>query len=767
MLEPDVEARPWAEQLALDDASYREQLAYLLERSPFYRAKLAGEDTAGGLAEIAQLPLTEKDELRETRTPENPFGAHLCAEPRELVRIYSTSGTTGTPSYVPLTADDLDNWVTGSARSYAASGISAGQRIVSTYNAGPFVAGAALAAFDRIGLAHIPVGTGNTDRLVRAIEQLRPEAAVLTPSYAAYLAESHDLRGSSVRRVLVAGEPGGGEPAFRARLEDGWGAKVTEAMGIGDIGVSLWGECEEQDGMHLGARGFVHAELIDPDTGAAQELADGATGELVLTHLRHRAAPLLRFRTRDHVEVRTTPCPCGRTAPRLRCIGRTDDMLIVRGVNVFPAAIREVVSGFAPAVSGQILVRPRADGVKQEPPLPVSVELAPEAQADAGPRGRDPRPAPRGARRPDPGRARAARQPAAERVQVEARGAAVVSGIVTTVVGSYPQPEWLIDRERLGERLPPRVRARELWRVPEPFLEQAQDDATRLAVADMERAGVDVITDGEMRRESYSNRFATALAGVDLDEPGVALDRTGHENPVPRVVGPVRRTRPVETRDVEFLRSLTDRRIKITVPGPFTMAQQAQNDHYPDDRSLALAYAEAVNEELHDLKAAGADLVQIDEPYLQARPEAARAYAIEAINRALDGIEGETVLHTCFGYAHIVHDRLPGYPFLDELAGCSATHVSLEAAQPGLDPALLRALPGKTIVLGVLDLGAAEVETAEAVAARLRRALDVVPPERLVAAPDCGMKYLPRERALRKLEAMVAGARLVSAELAL
>ena len=268
-----------------------------------------------------------------------------------------------------------------------------------------------------------------------------------------------------------------------------------------------------------------------------------------------------------------------------------------------------------------------------------------------------------------------------------------MSGIVTTVVGSYPQPEWLIDRERLGERLPPRVRARELWRVPEPFLEQAQDDATRLAVADMERAGVDVITDGEMRRESYSNRFATALDGVDLDEPGVALDRTGHENPVPRVVGPVRRTRPVEIRDVEFLRSISDRRIKITVPGPFTMTQQAQNDHYADDRSLALAYAEAVNEELRDLKAAGADLVQIDEPYLQARPEAAREYAVEAINRALEGIEGETVLHTCFGYAHIVHDRPSGYPFLAELAGCSATHVSLEAAQPDLDPELLRALP--------------------------------------------------------------------------
>ena len=342
-----------------------------------------------------------------------------------------------------------------------------------------------------------------------------------------------------------------------------------------------------------------------------------------------------------------------------------------------------------------------------------------------------------------------------------------MSGLLTTVVGSYPQPEWLIDRERLGERLPPRVRARELWRVPEPFLEQAQDDATRLAVADMERAGVDVITDGEMRRESYSNRFATALDGVDLDEPGVALDRTGHENPVPRVVGPVRRTRPVEIRDVEFLRSVTKRRIKITVPGPFTMTQQAQNDHYADDRSLALAYAEAVNEELSDLKAAGADIVQIDEPYLQARPEAAREYAVEAINRALEGVEGETVLHTCFGYAHIVHDRPSGYPFLAELAACSATHISLEAAQPDLDPELLRTLPGKTIVLGVLDLGTAEVETAELVAARLRRALEVVPAERLVAAPDCGMKYLPRERAFRKLEALVAGARLVSAELAL
>jgi 5-methyltetrahydropteroyltriglutamate--homocysteine methyltransferase len=337
--------------------------------------------------------------------------------------------------------------------------------------------------------------------------------------------------------------------------------------------------------------------------------------------------------------------------------------------------------------------------------------------------------------------------------------------LATTVVGSYPQPDWLIDRERLGRRLPPRVRARELWRVPEELLEEAQDDATRLAVQDMERAGVDVVTDGEMRRESYSNRFATALDGVDLDNPGVALDRTGHENPVPRVVGPIRRMRPVEVRDVEFLRSITSCRIKITVPGPFTMAQQAQNDHYSDERSLALAYAEAVNEELRDLESAGADVVQIDEPYLQARPEPAREYAVEAINRALAGLEGDKVLHTCFGYAHIVRNRLTGYPFLRELGDCSATHVSLEAAQPNLDPEVLRDLSDKTIVLGVLDLGSDEVETADIVAERIRRALEVVPSERVVVAPDCGMKYLPRERAFRKLEAMVAGALLVRGEL--
>jgi phenylacetate-CoA ligase len=345
---------------------------------------LGGGDVSRDLADIAELPLTDKSELRATVTRENPFGAHLCVEPSELVRIYSTSGTTGSPSYIPLTAGDLENWITGSARSYAASGVTAGEKIVSTYNAGPFVAGAALAAFDRIGLTHIPVGTGNTERLIRAIELLRPENVVLTPSYAAHLAESHDLRDSSVRRVLVAGEPGGGEPAFRTQLEEGWGARVTEAMGIGDIGVSLWGECEHQDGMHLGAHGFVHPELIDPDSGEAIAMEDGASGELVLTHLQQRAAPLLRFRTRDHVTLKTSPCACGRTGPRIRCVGRTDDMLIVRGVNVFPSAIREVVSSFVPAVSGHVLVRPAAAGVKQNPPLPVRVELARDTEDDAG-----------------------------------------------------------------------------------------------------------------------------------------------------------------------------------------------------------------------------------------------------------------------------------------------------------------------------------------------------------------------------------------------
>jgi len=394
MLGPEVEARPWQQQLELDDAAYRVQLGYLLERSPFYRAKLAAAgitraDEAGGLAGIGRLPLTEKQELRASVTPGNPIGSHLCVDADEIVRIYSTSGTTGTPSYIPLTSADLENWVAGSARSYAASGIRAGQRIVTTYNAGPFVAGAALASFERIGLCHVPVGTGNTDRLLLAIQLLRPEAAVLTPSYAAYLIEAAESRGidlvaSSVERVLVAGEPGGGEPAFRELLERGWGARVMEAMGIGDIGISLWGECEQQDGMHLGARGFVHPELIDPGTAEPIPLEDGASGELVLTHLQHQAAPLLRFRTRDHVTLRMDDCPCGRTGPRVRCIGRTDDMLIVRGVNVFPSAVREVVSSFAPEVSGHIMVRPTSPGVKQEPPLPISVELAAGREADDG-----------------------------------------------------------------------------------------------------------------------------------------------------------------------------------------------------------------------------------------------------------------------------------------------------------------------------------------------------------------------------------------------
>jgi phenylacetate-CoA ligase len=386
MLAPEVETLAWSEQQTLDDGFYRQQIDYLLRRSPFYQKKLgeAGFTSAeniGGLADIAKLPFTEKAELRASCTPGNPIGSHLAAKREEIVRIYSTSGTTGTPSYIPLTAADLDNWITASARSYGASGVKAGERIVSTYNAGPFAAGAALAAFDRLGLCHIPVGTGNTDRLMTAIRLLEPAAAVMTPSYAAYLIEwaeerKFDLKGSSVRRVLVAGEPGGGEPGLRRKLEEGWGAKVTEAMGIGDIGVSLWGECEAQCGMHLGGRGFVHAELIEPASGEPVPMSEGAKGELVLTHLRHRAAPLLRFRTRDHVEVWTSRCSCGRTAPRVRCIGRTDDMLIVRGVNVFPSALRDVVGGFMPEVSGFILVKPAQPGVKQEPPLPVTVELA-------------------------------------------------------------------------------------------------------------------------------------------------------------------------------------------------------------------------------------------------------------------------------------------------------------------------------------------------------------------------------------------------------
>ena len=331
----------------------------------------------------------------------------------------------------------------------------------------------------------------------------------------------------------------------------------------------------------------------------------------------------------------------------------------------------------------------------------------------------------------------------------------------TTVVGSYVQPDWLVDRDNLRGRLPPRVRARELWRVAPEFLEQAQNDATLLAIRDQERAGVDIISDGEIRRESYSNRIATALGGVDIDNPGTAIDRTGHPNPVPRISGPIRRERPIEVEDVKFLRANTDRRIKITLPGPFTMTQQAQNDHYPDDESAALDYATAVNEEVHDLFAAGADVVQLDEPYMQARPEIARRYAVRAINRALDGVPGETAVHICFGYAHIVHERPEGYSFLPELADCAADQISIETAQSGLDLAILDSLPGKKIILGVLDLSTAEIETPETVATRIRRALDRVEPERVVVAPDCGMKYLSRETAFAKLKAMCDGAALV------
>ena len=337
--------------------------------------------------------------------------------------------------------------------------------------------------------------------------------------------------------------------------------------------------------------------------------------------------------------------------------------------------------------------------------------------------------------------------------------------LTTTVVGSYPQPEWLIDREALAGRLPPRVPASELWRVPTELLPQAQDDATVLAIRDMERTGVDVISDGEVRRESYSNRFANALDGIDVDNPGTAIDRTGKPNPVPRVAGPIRRTRPVQVADVQFLRRNTDRRIKVTVPGPFTVSQQAQNDHYSDGESMAFAYAEAVNDEVKDLFRAGADVVQLDEPYLQARASKAAGYAVQAINRALDGVTGTTALHICFGYAYAVKEKPSGYSFLRELEDCSVQQISIEAAQPRLDLAVLNELPSKTIILGVLDLGDSAIESPALVAERIRTALDYLQPERLAIAPDCGMKYLPKNVAFGKLSNMVEGTRIVRREL--
>jgi 5-methyltetrahydropteroyltriglutamate--homocysteine methyltransferase len=334
----------------------------------------------------------------------------------------------------------------------------------------------------------------------------------------------------------------------------------------------------------------------------------------------------------------------------------------------------------------------------------------------------------------------------------------------TTLVGSYPQPDWLIDRKKLAGRFPPRVRATELWRVSPDWLSEAQDDATLIAIREQERAGLDIITDGEMRRESYSNRFATALEGVDIDNPGTALDRSGHPNPVPRVVGKIRRKHAVEVRDLEFLKANTTRMVKMTVPGPFTMSQQAQNDFYKDEGELALDYAGAVNEEIRDLFAAGADIVQIDEPYMQARPEKARKFGVPAVKRALDGIVGTTALHICFGYAAIIHVRPSGYSFLPELADTPVKQISIETAQSNLDTAVLARLPGKTIILGVIDLSDMKVETAETVAERIRRAFPHVPAERIVVAPDCGMKYLPRDIAFGKMKAMVDGAGIVRAE---
>lgn len=334
----------------------------------------------------------------------------------------------------------------------------------------------------------------------------------------------------------------------------------------------------------------------------------------------------------------------------------------------------------------------------------------------------------------------------------------------TTVVGSYPQPRWLIDRAKLGAKVP-RVRAPDIWRIAPPYLEEAQNDATLLAIRDMERAGIDIITDGEMRRESYSNRFATALEGIDIENPGSTINRSGLPIPVPRVAGPIRRRAPVEVADVSFLRENTSRKIKITLPGPFTMAQQAQDDYYKDEEALAMALAAAVNEEIRDLKAAGADVVQIDEPWLQARPERAVRYGVKAINRALQGIEGTTVVHLCFGYAAAVKDKPTGYSFLPQLADTTASQISIEAAQPRLDLSVLKSL-NKTLMVGVIDLGTEKIESANEVANRIRAALEHVPAERLVVAPDCGMKYLAREAAFGKLKALAEGAAMVRKELA-
>jgi phenylacetate-CoA ligase len=357
--------------------SYRVQVERLYERSPFYRNKLraAGFESpraVGGLERIAELPFTEKDELRASQAAQPPLGAHAAIEISQAARIYSTSGTSGAPLYIPLTRSDVEQWREIGRRTYSRNGLKAGERVATTYGAGPFVAGASLAAFEAIGAVHIPVGVGNTEKLLAALERLQPEALACTPSYALHLSEK--VKKHSLQRIIVGGEPGGGEASLRAKLEQAWGCRVYEIMGIGDIAASLWGECPAQAGMHFSAEEFIHVELIDPDTGKPKPVSDGENGELVYTHLHREAAPLLRFRSRDHVQVWSSNCACGSSALRVRCIGRTDDMLIVRGVNVFPSAVREVVARFHPRVTGAILIQPRNRGVRQDLPLRISVE---------------------------------------------------------------------------------------------------------------------------------------------------------------------------------------------------------------------------------------------------------------------------------------------------------------------------------------------------------------------------------------------------------
>ena len=363
----------------MSDEIYRRQVARLFERSGFYREKLSragfvSPADAGGLADIARLPFTEKDELRQSQAAHPPLGSHAAVAMSEIARIYSTSGTSGTPLYIPLSKADTEDWREIGRKTYSRNGLKAGESVVTTFGAGPFVAGASLAAIEAIGVNHIPTGVGNTEKVLAALRRLRPQALTCTPSYGLYLAEKLAGEKTSIERIIVGGEPGGGEESFRRKLEEAWQAKVYEIMGIGDIAASLWGECPAQAGMHFSAEGVIHVELIDPESGKPVEMKDGAKGELVYTHLKREAAPLLRFRSRDHVQAWTSKCTCGRTSLRVKCIGRTDDMLIVRGVNVFPAAVREVVARFQPRVTGAVLIRPKRRGVKQEPPLPVCIE---------------------------------------------------------------------------------------------------------------------------------------------------------------------------------------------------------------------------------------------------------------------------------------------------------------------------------------------------------------------------------------------------------